>query len=90
MTNTFSIPAFIVSMLLAVLIPLLMVKFFHLKKSSFFSCFTWFLFFSVLAEYFRLLDQHTRELADVWFIFAIGYMAIFEYGDWVDYERINR
>ena len=90
MTNVFSLPAFIVSIILAALFPLLMVRFFNLKKTALFSCFTWFLFFSVMGEYFRLLDYQAREIANVWFIFAIGYMAVFEYGEWLDYENINR
>lgn len=90
MTNVFSLPAFIVSIILAVLFPLLMVRFLNLKKTAFFNCFTWFLFLTVLGEYFRLLDYHAREIAEVWFIFAMGYMVVFEYGDWLDYENINR
>lgn len=90
MTNYFSLPAFIVSILLAALIPALMVKYWGLKRSSFFSCLTWFLFFSVTGEYFRLLDYNTRDLADLWFLFAMGYMVIFEYGEWIDYDQITR
>ncbi|WP_046127551.1 hypothetical protein AAID36_10955 [Acinetobacter baumannii] len=90
MTNTFSLTAFLISVFINLLIPVLLVKFWHLKKSAFFSCLTWFLMFAVVGEYFRLQENHIRDLADVWFLFAISYMTIFEFGDWIDYEQAQR
>ncbi|WP_092708087.1 hypothetical protein [Acinetobacter sp. yr461] len=90
MTAKHELIAFGISILITVLIPVLMLKYWALKKSAFFSCLTWFLLFSVTGEYFRLLDHNTRDLADIWFLFAIGYMTVFEYGDWIDYEKLRR
>ncbi|EMW6422785.1 hypothetical protein ACWQOK_000608 [Acinetobacter baumannii] len=90
MTNTFSLTAFLISVFINLLIPVLLVRFWHLKKSAFFSCLTWFLMFAVVGEYFRLQENHIRDLADIWFLFAISYMTIFEFGDWIDYEQAQR
>lgn len=62
-----------------------------LKRSKAFNLFTWLMFFNVVAEYFiRPISQNLKDLADVWFIFAVGYMFVFEYGEWIDYDQNHR
>ena len=41
------------------------------KEISIFSCLTWFLMFAVVGEYFRLQENHIRDLADVWFLLPL-------------------
>lgn len=82
-----SILSIAITIIFASIMTLVAVKIKAIHKSKAFTFLTWNLFINLPLEYFKLFDSHTRDLGDIWFIFAMGYFFIYEYGEIIIYDK---
>ncbi|MBJ9706878.1 hypothetical protein I5514_05660 [Acinetobacter baumannii] len=82
-----SVLSILITILFVSIVTLVAVKLNVINKSKALTFVTWNLFLNLPLEYFKLFDSHTRDLGDIWFIFAMGYFFIYEYGEIVIYDK---
>lgn len=55
-----------------------------LKKDKFLRVFTWIIFICVVAVYIKILAGTAHsDWADLWYIFIISYLIVYEMPDWL-------
>ena len=80
---------FLLKFLLIFIVAFVFIKANIIKKSAYFNCVTWNLFIFVVYFYTQLTSYELKDLGDIWLIFAVSYLLVFETSDWAPVEEIQ-
>ncbi|EOR05019.1 hypothetical protein I593_03103 [Acinetobacter tandoii DSM 14970 = CIP 107469] len=60
-----------------------------IRKSAYFSCVTWYLFMELVYFYSQNTSSGLEDMGDIWLIFAVSYLLIFESSEWAPIKEIQ-
>ena len=60
-----------------------------IRKSAYFSCVTWYLFIGLVYFYTQNASDGLQDMGDIWLIFSVSYILVFESSEWTPIKEIQ-
>ncbi len=80
---------FLLKVLLIFIMVFVFTKANIIRKSAYFSCVTWYLFIGLVYFYTQNASNGLQDMGDIWLIFSVSYILVFESSDWTPIKEIQ-
>jgi len=80
---------FLLKVLLIFIMVFVLTKANIIRKSAYFSCVTWYLFIGLVYFYTQNASNGLQDMGDIWLIFSVSYILVFESSDWTPIKEIQ-
>ena len=80
---------FLLKVLLIFIMVFVFTKANIIRKSEYFSCVTWYLFIGLVYFYTQNASNGLQDMGDIWLIFSVSYILVFESSDWTPIKEIQ-
>ena len=80
---------FLLKVLLIFIMVFVLTKANIIRKSAYFSCVTWYLFIGLVYFYTHNASNGLQDMGDIWLIFSVSYILVFESSDWTPIKEIQ-
>ena len=80
---------FLLKVLLIFIMVFVFTKANIIRKSEYFSCVNWYLFIGLVYFYTQNASNGLQDMGDIWLIFSVSYILVFESSDWTPIKEIQ-
>ena len=80
---------FLLKVLLIFIMVFVFTKANIIRKSAYFSCVTWYLLIGLVYFYTQNASNGLQDMGDIWLIFSVSYILVFESSDWTPIKEIQ-